>query len=451
MSKAAVVVTVPAGVPDTGSPIGPALPARPPVSGLTTSRAAAIDLPLRYMIADLVFSVLAFGCALAYARAFLDGVFLTPHLLAVTHLTALGWLTMVAMGALYQFVPVVLDVPIFSERLGKVNFYVYLAGVLCLTYEMGTDRMQAVAWPAALLVLAIGLFLYNMARTLAPVRRWPLTGWFIVAALTSLGLVVTAGFVLALNLVVGFLPLSQLAFIEAHAHLAALGWLGLLVVGVSYKLTPMFALSHPFDEWRIGKPVFILLVVAVVGLFVSLLLRLGTVPLLACTLLVMCAVALYAWDYATMLRVRRRRPIDLTQRHNIAGVCSLVAAALLGLALVAAPLDASLHARLQLAYAVMALAGWLGLTTLGQLYKIMPFLVWSHRFAPKMGRERVPLLQDMYPLRVAQVGFALLAAGLVAATCGILAGWLPAIQTGFALCTAGAAIAATNLIRVVWR
>ncbi|MHB8620513.1 MAG: hypothetical protein ACYDAG_13225 [Chloroflexota bacterium] len=47
------------------------------------------------MIAGLVFSVLAFGCALAYAPAFLDGVFLTPQLLAVTHLTALGWLMMV--------------------------------------------------------------------------------------------------------------------------------------------------------------------------------------------------------------------------------------------------------------------------------------------------------------------------------------------------------------------
>ena len=403
------------------------------------------------MIAGLVFSVVAFAFALAYAPSFLDGVFLTPHLLAVTHLTALGWLTMVAMGALYQFVPVVLDVPIFSERLGKVNFYVYLTGVVCLTYEMGTGRLQTVAWPAALLVLAIGLFLYNMARTLARVRRWPLTGWFIVAALTSLGLVVTAGFALALNLVLGFLPLSQLAFIEAHAHLAGLGWLGLLVIGVSYKLTPMFALSHPFDEWRLGRPVFILLVPAVVGVFVCLLLRLSTAPLLACTLVAVCAVGLYAWDYATMLRVRRRRQIDLTQRHNIASVCCLAAAALLGLALVAAPFDASLHVRLQLAYAVIALGGWLGLSTLGQLYKIIPFLVWTHRFAPKMGRERVPLLQDLYPLRLAQVGFALLTLGLAAATGGILAGWLPAIQIGFALCTAGAAITATNLIRVVWR
>src|SRR5579883_3235284 len=249
MATPAVVVATASAAPMAAGPM---------VSGLTTSRAASLSLPLRYMVAGLVFAVLAFGFATAYAASFVDPVFLTPHLLAVTHLTALGWLTMVAMGALFQFVPVVLDVGIWSERLGKLQFYLYLAGVLGLTFEMGTGRTQTLAWPAGLLVLAIALFLYNMARTLARVERWPLTGWYIVAALTALCLVVSAGFVLALNLVLGFIPLSQLAFVEAHAHLAALGWLGLLVIGVSYKLTPMFALSHPFNEWRLGRPIFIL-------------------------------------------------------------------------------------------------------------------------------------------------------------------------------------------------
>jgi hypothetical protein len=446
MTSPAVVITTP-GAP----PQAPAMPAGPMLSGLTTSRAASVSLPLRYMVSGLVFAVLAFGCAGAYASSFLDGVFLTPHLLAVTHLAALGWLTMIAMGALFQFVPVVLDVPIFSERLGKVDFYLYLAGVLGLAFEMGTGRLQTVAWPAGLLVLAIGLFLYNMARTLARVERWPLTGWFILAALTSLGLVVTAGFILALNLIFGFVPLSQLAFVEAHAHLAALGWLGLLVVGVSYKLTPMFALSHPFDEWRLGKAIFVLLAAGVAGLFVSLLLRLGSFALLACWLVVAAGVGLYAWDYATMLRVRRRRPIDLTQQHNIAGVAGLVLATLLGLALLFTPVDVPLHARLQLAYAVMALTGWLGPTTLGQLYKIVPFLVWTHRFAPRMGKEKVPLLKDLYPQGLATAGFAGLLAGLVVAELGILTGVLPAVQAGFALATAGTAVAATNLIRVVIR
>jgi hypothetical protein len=429
-----------------------AAPAEPMLSGLTSSRAASLSLPLRYMVAGLLFALAAFAFAAFCAPAFAEGgAFLTPRLLAVTHLAALGWLTMIAMGALFQVVPVVLDVGIFSERLGKLQFYLYLAGVLGLAVEMGSGRLATLAWPAGLLVLAIGLFLYNMARTLARVERWPLTGWYIVAALAALGLVVSAGFALALNLVLGFLPLSQLAFVEAHAHLAALGWLGLLVIGVSYKLTPMFALSHPFDEWRLGRPVFILVGAAVCGLFVTLLLRLGTHALLACWLVAAAGLGLYAWDYATMLRVRRRRPLDLTQRHNIAGVCGLLLATLLGLALILTPPQAAMHARLQFAYALMALAGWLGLTTLGQLYKIVPFLVWTHRFAPRMGKQKVPLLKDLYPQRLANAGFVALLTGLLVAAAGILAGWLPAIQAGFALGAGGSAIAAANLIRVVFR
>ncbi len=442
-------VTTPT-MPDPAQPL-PSMPAGPLLSGLSTSRAASLSLPLRYMVAGLAFAVLAFGFALAYSPSFLGTVFLTPRLLAVTHLTALGWLTMVAMGALYQFIPVVLDVPIFSERLGKVQFYLYLAGVLGLTVEMGTGRTQVMAWPAGLLVLAVGVFLYNAARTLARVERWPLTGWYILAALTSLALVVTVGFALALNLTLGFLPLSQLAFVEAHAHLAALGWLGLLVMGVSYKLTPMFALSHPFNEWRLGRPIFILLTAAVVGLFVSLLLRLGQAPLLGCWSVAAIGIGLYAWDYATMLRVRRRRPIDLTQQHNIAGLGGLLLTTLLGLALILVPAETDLHPRLQLAYAAASLGGWIGLTTLGQLYKIVPFLVWTHRFAPRMGKAPVPLLKDLYPQVLARAGFGALLASLTIALAGILAGYLPAIQAGFGLCTLGAALTAVNLIRVVLR
>jgi cbb3-type cytochrome oxidase subunit 1 len=420
-------------------------------SGLSSSRAAPLDLPLRFMLTGLAFAVIALGAAAVEAPAFLAGTFLAPPLPLLVHLTALGWLTMVAMGALYQFVPVVLDVPIFSHRLGRAQFYVYLAGVLGLTSAMAAGRMQDAPVGAALLVAGIGLFLYNMVRTLAQVRRWPLTGWFIVAALTYLGLVVSAGFTLALNIRLGFLPVSQVAFVEAHAHLGALGWLSLLLIGVSYKLTPMFALTHPFDEWRLGKPVFILLNLALPALFASLLLRLGVVALACCAAVLGVAVALYAWDFATMLRRRRRKPIDLTQHHNIAAVVCLCLTLCLGLALVASPAGTPFHTRLAMGYAVTALAGWLGLATIGQLYKILPFLVWTQRYAPKMGKERVPLLKNMYALRPAQAGFILLVVGLPVAVVCILAGWLPGIQTGFTLLLAGSLIAAANLFRVVFR
>jgi hypothetical protein len=81
----------------------------------------------------------------------------------------------------------------------------------------------------------------------------------------------------------------------------------------------------------------------------------------------------------------------------------------------------------------------------------VPFLVWTHRFAPKMGKERVPLLKDLYPLPLARGGFMALVAGLVLAVAGILSGLLPLVQGGFGLCLAGATIAASNLIWVVLR
>ncbi|MGH2520691.1 MAG: hypothetical protein ACRDF8_12850, partial [Chloroflexota bacterium] len=272
----------------------------------------------------------------------------------------------------------------------------------------------------------------------------------VVAALTYLGLVVAAGFTLALNIRLGFLPISQRAFIEAHAHLGALGWLSLLLVGVSYKLTPMFALSHPFDEWRLGKPIFILLNLALPALFVSLLLRLGGWALAGCALVLGAAIALYLRDYALMLHRRRRRRIDLTQWHNIAAVICLGLTLGLGASLIAAGGSGAFHNRLAMAYAVAALGGWLGLATIGQLYKIVPFLVWTQRYAPRMGRERVPLLKDLYPLRPAQAGCGLLCAGLPLAIGSILAGWLPGIQAGFGLLLAGTLIAAINLFRVVF-
>ncbi|MDE3078361.1 MAG: hypothetical protein KGJ86_23295, partial [Chloroflexota bacterium] len=260
----------------TSAPL--ASPAGSPTLGLAGSRSPDLGLPLRYMMAGLAFMVLAYGAALAFAPAFL-GFYFTPKLLVVTHLTALGWFTMVAMGAIFQLSTVALEVAIYSQRLAKVQFWLYLAGILGLIYQMGWGSPFSLAVSAGLIVVAIGLFLYNMARTLSAVQRWPLTGWFMAGALSYLGLLVLAGFTLALNLVLGFLPVGQLAFIQAHAHLGLLGWLSMLVIGVSYKLTPMFVLSHPFDEWRLGKPIFILLNVLVVGLFASFLLKLP-VPVL---------------------------------------------------------------------------------------------------------------------------------------------------------------------------
>ncbi len=43
------------------------------------------------------------------------------------------------------------------------------------------------------------------------------------------------------------------------------------------------------------------------------------------------------------------------------------------------------------------LYGFLALITLGATYHIIPFLVWWERFAPKMGKEKIPTLKELLP------------------------------------------------------
>ncbi|HLR79910.1 MAG TPA: hypothetical protein VK119_04955, partial [Bacillota bacterium] len=39
--------------------------------------------------------------------------------------------------------------------------------------------------------------------------------------------------------------------------------------------------------------------------------------------------------------------------------------------------------------------GWIIFSILGYLYKIVPFLWWTHKFSNKIGQEKVPTLKEM--------------------------------------------------------
>jgi len=48
--------------------------------------------------------------------------FFNPELLAITHLLVLGWITMIIFGALYQLLPVIMEVKLYSEPFAIASF-----------------------------------------------------------------------------------------------------------------------------------------------------------------------------------------------------------------------------------------------------------------------------------------------------------------------------------------
>ena len=86
-----------------------------PVGG-PPGRAPSVVLPIAYLATAAAAFVLA-ALALPGLGAVLAGHYYHPRLLALTHVLALGWVTLAIMGASYQIIPVVIERPLFSERL----------------------------------------------------------------------------------------------------------------------------------------------------------------------------------------------------------------------------------------------------------------------------------------------------------------------------------------------
>ena len=59
------------------------------------------------------------------------------------------------------------------------------------------------------------------------------------------------------------------------------------------------------------------------------------------------------------------------------------------------------------------LLGFLTTIITAHLYKIIPFLVWFYRFSNLVGKQKVPMLADMVPVKSSDFGFGFYLLGFI--------------------------------------
>jgi hypothetical protein len=399
-----------------------------------TGRAPSATLPLRYLVAAAVaFNAAALG--VVWLAPELGGHYYHPRLFALTHTVTLGWITMTIIGASYQLVPIVLERPLWSERLARWQFVALVLGIPGLVAHFFIPHGTGLAWAAAFVAVGAGGHLVNTVLTVRGLARWTFTARMV--ALGHAGLVLTAlsGVLLGADRAWHILPGGQLANVHAHVHVALLGWVLPMVIGVAARVYPMFLLAREpagapgaMQLWGIA-----LGVPAVVAGLVA-----GFLPLVAGGALgVAVAVAGHLAWVLESVRTRKRPALDWPLRMVVAGAVFVVPAALVGLALAA---DLVGGPRVAIAYAVLGLGGWISLTIAGMMLKIVPFLVWYRVYGPRVGKERVPTLAELSSPRAEAAAFGLLTAGLAALA---LSTWIgaPALIRAAAIVVAGGAVA----------
>lgn len=415
-----------------------------PGIGLAAAKAPPFRLPGEHFAAGMIFLVLGGIGLVIIARDVAAGAYPLSAVVAVTHLFTLGWITMSIMGALYQFLPVALGEPIRSVAAGHLAFALYAPGVAVFTAGLALDISPLMLIGAASLGTGLLIFIVNLGATLLRATARDLTWWALLGADLFLLVTLILGLALAANRQWGVLAAARPVALGTHLHVALFGWILLVIVGVVHRLLPMFLLSHGAGD-RFARAAVGLLAAGAAMLAVghhgpalisrwlpALLFGGGLVALL------LQARAFY--------RHRHRPALDPGMRS--AGLALGVLAVALVLAGVALLIDRS--PRASLAY-VMALVLGISLFVAALYYKIVPFLVWYHRFGPLAGKRKISRVSDLYSARLAGLAGALLLLGVALLLAGVIAARAEVVVTGALILTAGVTVEAIQMFALARR
>ncbi len=415
---------------------------------LASKMSPSFKMVSKYFISSIAF-FLALNVLLVLEYNKIQGHYFQPLLLALVHITTLGWITMIIFGAMFQLVPVVLEVKLFSEALGEIQFWIYLIGVIGLvTAFWNFDTGLHMAVSASLLVLSILIFIFNIGASMVKVKKWNLTGVYLIAALFYLFSTAAAGIMMTINLGYPFIQGDHLQYLKLHVDVAFIGWVLIVIMGVSYKLIPMFSLSHGYSQ-KSALWAFILVNTGLLGITTVMHYKNVSYAYYFFVILIAIGIMFFLHQVYLILKSRLRKKFDIGMKHTIIAFSILFLDTILGLILVMVNFsDITVELNLALLYGFMSLIGFFSILTVGQLYKILPFLVWYHKFSSKVGKEPVPLLKEMFNEKYARAELYFLVTGFTGGAVGIVLAIDLLRLIAFVLLLIGSLIFAYNMFSI---
>ncbi len=396
-------------------------------------------LPFRFFLAAVV-AHLAFWIMLALAADQLTGFAGGPGLvLGALHMLTLGVLVSTVIGAAGQLTPVATGLAHFSLLPLRASWWLHVAGTLALVHGFTAGSAMAMHAGGALEAAALTAFALNLGNLLRRTDLLRIPVRFASLSLVSLVGLVALGLVLIVDFNGGLLA-DHGAIAMAHLVLAAYGFLGLVIIGFSNILVPMFALSPAPPAWSANAS----LILAPAAIILALGGILGGLPWLAALGAAggLLALGAHLHGMAWCLNNGQRKRLGLS--------FTLIKAAwgLLALNLVLGALLAldALGETGPALFGFVLVAGWLLTFLCGMLQRITPFLAGMN-MAGK-GGAKPPRLSQLADERLLRVHAWCHAGALIVIGGGIVAEHASIIFAGALIGTAGALAFAAYVITV---
>ena len=386
------------------------------ITGLQKTTSYKVVLPF-YIYAALSFLL---ACVLLLVNT---GVvhqhYFQPQTLAITHLMALGWGTMIILGASHQLLPVLIEGKLDSETLAHFSFFLGAIGIPFLVAGFYFFHLGWVLQTGAILVNAsVICYFLNVINSIFESKRFDIYALFISTAALWLFITVFFGLLLVFNFTRSILPENSLEYLSLHAHMGLVGWFLLLVIGVASRLIPMFLISK-YSDTRTLWWIYTLVNAALLGF--TLLKTLKWYPQLYYTpfLLVFIALILFGNYCYKAYKVRIRKQVDEQMKISLLSVALLFLPLLSLFGVIYFISVDEQVSNVVLLYGFCIFFGWITAIIFGMTFKTLPFIVWNKVYQSRaLGKTPAP--KELFSEKLFKLmsicyllGFVLFIAGII--------------------------------------
>lgn len=353
------------------------------------------------------------------------------HLIAWVHIYMLGFVMMAIFSAMAQLGPVVVETKHYNVNVFKY-IWIFLTLGLILMVAGFYINMKLLMYGGFLVLVAMGIYAIEFFLTLKNARRktsitnaMKMSSLFLLLGIIS-GLVMSFGF----N---GYIEIDPHSILKTHTFGLVVGFVILLIMGISIILVPMFGSSKRISDNEFSNS-FYTLSFAVITMLLSPFFLTIYLEYLAYSLSIL-AILLYFFQLFKMTSSRKRTVHDIWARSMYIGFSSFIISFLFLISYIFTN-DALI---LKLAMWIM-LVGFFGFLIIGNFYKIIPFLIWFQIYSPLIEEQEVPMLHELIPKKLTDLQFIFSSIGLVVSAFGILIGMYSIFYTGVIFLIIGATL-----------
>ena len=378
---------------------------------VSTDFAPPFKLIAPYFIIGAIFFIVSVAFLFGFDISQLNSM--DSMTLSWVHIFLLGFVMMVIFGAMAQLVPVVLEVGHFAVELYYIIYPLLFAGTLMMGYGFLASP-ALLPYGGVVVLVSLLIFVLETFLTIKKVPKLNLVMTSVLLANTFLFLGLIFGILMALGYA-GTISIDVITLLKAHIYLVLGGYVGVTIMGMSLILLPMFWLSHSFS-WKPVTYALYVMTMGVVSVVLSSLFNSTTLEY-AGYILTLLALCLYFYQIYLIYKTRVRMENDIYLHSLLFSYSSLLLTIVLGVVYMLVP-----NQNLLLTIGWILFVGYITFIISGHLYKIVPFLVWYERFSPLIGKQKVPMLADMVPVKSSKYQFRFSSLGVIIGAIGLLFG-----------------------------